>query len=104
MSKKKRHPARKSAGPSPHPPAPKATPSQLLDELSEAHALMRRRRWDLAAEILERLDKRYPSRDEVLAPLVEVSYQRRDFPSYQSACERLLELRPDDPELTLTLA
>src|SRR5712692_3475543 len=98
MSKKKRHPARKSAGPSPHPPAPRAAPPQLLDELSEVDALMRRKRWGQALEILEHLNERHPNRPEVLAPLVEVSYQLKDFPSYQSACERLLELRPDDPE------
>ncbi len=50
MSKKKRRSV---------PKIVKATPRQLVAGLSEANALMRRKRWGAAREILEDLDRRY---------------------------------------------
>lgn len=77
---------------------------QFRDALSEAHDLIDGQQWRAAREALERLDRRYPGRRAVLAAMVEVCYQLGDRPAHQRACERLLPLTPDAPDLWLMLA
>lgn len=76
----------------------------FLTRLQEAESLMDRGRWTEAREVLEDLDRRFSNRGEVLGNLVDVYYELKDFRSYEGACERLLKLIPDDPDLTLMLA
>jgi tetratricopeptide (TPR) repeat protein len=93
--KKKRRPER---------PSGRSASLNLLRRLEEVDALLRRQQWGPARELLEELDRRYPHRQEVLVGLVNVYYHLKDFRHYQTACERLLPLTPDDPDLVLMLA
>jgi tetratricopeptide (TPR) repeat protein len=79
-------------------------PQQLLSELDEADALIRRKQWTEARELLESLDRRYPNRPEVLGMLVNANYDLKDMHGYQRACERLIKLLPNDPDVTVGLA
>jgi tetratricopeptide (TPR) repeat protein len=79
-------------------------PLPLLSGLDEADELMRRKKWVEARSRLEALDQRYPGYPEVLGPLVNVNYELKDMKGYQRACERLLPLEPDDPDVTIGLA
>ena len=76
----------------------------LYEGLIEAERLDRRGESDPARELLDDLDRRYPDRPEVLTALVNVYYELNDIPSYQFACQRLVSLRPDDPDVRLMLA
>jgi tetratricopeptide (TPR) repeat protein len=82
----------------------RSMPRQLEVKLNEATALMQRKRWVEAREILEDLAERYPKQVEPLSALVNVNYELKDTRRYQEACERLLQLMPDEPDLTLGLA
>jgi tetratricopeptide (TPR) repeat protein len=75
-----------------------------LHQLEEAVDLMRRHRWVEAREFLEAFDRRYPSQEEVLRPLLNVYHHLLDYKRYQATCERLLQLNPNDPDVTLLLA
>jgi len=77
---------------------------QFQDSLSEVGDLIDRQQWQAARGELERLDRRYPGRRAVLAAMVEVYYQLGDRQAHQTACERLLPLTPDAPDLWLMLA
>src|SRR5260370_21498362 len=94
MSKKKRRP---------NPPAAVSIPKQLITELSEANRLMTRGRVAEAVELLRSLEQAYPNRAEVLAELVNACYELKDFAQHMVACERLLRLRPDDPDVMMVL-
>lgn len=86
-------------------PALSRSASERLNvELNEVSALMRRKRWSEAREILRDLDRRYPNREEVLTNLVNVCYELHDVRGYQIACERLIKLTPHNPDATLGLA
>jgi tetratricopeptide (TPR) repeat protein len=95
MSAKKRRPQRSPMG------APRLI---NLAELQRAAALMERERWREAQEVLETLHRRHPGRAEVLLPLMEVAYQLHDYRRYETVCEQLLRLQPDDPDLNVTMA
>lgn len=82
----------------------KAVPDDLIFGLGEAQSLMNRKRWREAREVLDDIDRRFANRPEVLTELVNVNYELNDMSGYQRACERLLKLEPDDPELTFGLA
>lgn len=84
--------------------ASKGIPPPLYDGLGKAYRLDRQRKWDQARDLLQDLDRRYPNRAEVLAGLLNVYYELGDVTSYQFACQRLVSLRPDDPDLRLMLA
>lgn len=84
--------------------ASKGMPRQLYDGLEKADRLDRQRKWAEARDLLEELERRYPGRPEVLTGLVNVYYELGDITSYQFACQRLVSLRPDDPDLSLMLA
>lgn len=75
-----------------------------MDGLAEAGLLMSRGQWLEAREVLEALDARYRDRAEVLDGLVNVNLELGDMMRHQLACERLAELIPPDPDLTLSLA
>lgn len=79
-------------------------PEQLIVGLDQARAMMRRKRWLEAREILEPLDRRYPDRPEVLAELVNVYLELEDMSHHQWACERILKHTLPDPDLMLALA
>src|SRR4051794_10953754 len=94
MAKRKRRLERK---------APSTAPRRL-PELVEASALLQQKRWAEARDILEALVQRFPRRVDLLSELVNVNYELHDTRAYQRACERLIELTPDDPDLNLGLA
>jgi tetratricopeptide (TPR) repeat protein len=79
-------------------------PQRLLEKLSEANSLVRRKRWAEARDLLESLAQRHPRQVPVLSALVNLYYDLQDMPGYQHACERLIRLVPDDPDLALGLA
>jgi tetratricopeptide (TPR) repeat protein len=79
-------------------------PRSLAAGLSEADRLMRQRKWLAARELLETLDQRYPNNADVLGSLVNVNYELKDIQDYQRASERLIQLTPDDADVTLGLA
>jgi tetratricopeptide (TPR) repeat protein len=85
-------------------PTSRGIPGRLYDALSEAERLDRQGKWVEARELLEDLDRSYPDRAEVLAALVSVYYELGDLASQQHACQRLIRLRPDDPDVCLMLA
>jgi tetratricopeptide (TPR) repeat protein len=89
---------------SPHRQIVARPPQSLVAGLNEAESLTRRKRWIEARELLESLDRRYPNRPEVLAPLVNANFDLKDILGYQHACERLVQLIPHDPDATLGLA
>lgn len=106
MSKSKRKKQRRQKG-TKHTgtrSAPRGIPPPLYDGLGKAYRLDRQREWDQARDLLQDLDRRYPNRAEVLAGLLNVYYELGDVTSYQFACQRLVSLRPDDPDLRLMLA
>src|ERR687886_1422217 len=82
----------------------RAQPRQLLAGLEEATALMDRKRWNQAHNLLTDLDRRYPNQPNVVALLMDVAFEQKDMQAYQRAAERLLRLTPDDPEVMLALA
>src|SRR5262245_5836622 len=97
MSQKKRKPDKKRF------PERKLS-SKQADLLSDAQSLMRTGRWQSAAEILAQLDREYPNRPEILETRLQVAEHFQDRHQAQDLCERLLLLRPRDPELHLFFA
>ncbi|HBB32163.1 MAG TPA: hypothetical protein DDZ80_01780 [Cyanobacteria bacterium UBA8803] len=95
MSKKKRRPDLEIRGFGSQP---------LLVNISKAEAMMRRRRWDEARNILQSLNEQYPNQVEVLTSLAILYNLTKDFLHYQLVCTQLSQLKPDDPEITLMLA
>jgi tetratricopeptide (TPR) repeat protein len=91
--KKRKQPARRT----------KAPDRRLRDALDQVDYLMGRRRWPEARELLDKLLRTYPQRQEILRPLVEVAVHLNDAHTYQYGCERLLGLRPRDPDLPFML-
>ena len=77
---------------------------QLQVKLTDAAALIKRKRWSEAREAFEDLAKGFPNRTDILAELVNVNYELRDTHRYQEACERLIKLTPNEPDLILALA
>jgi tetratricopeptide (TPR) repeat protein len=57
-----------------------------------------------ARELYEALRERYPGRKEVLGPLMNIYLAAGDMPRFQTVCQELVALRPDDPDLVLSLA
>jgi tetratricopeptide (TPR) repeat protein len=76
----------------------------LRDRLDQARELIEWGRLAQAREILEEADHLHPRRAEVLMALTSVYHELGDKRSLQSACERLLALAPDDPNVVLRLA
>lgn len=93
--KKKQHPARATRS---------APPRQMLEHLAEAERLTKKKRLAEARDLLENLNRRYPRRPEVLTDLVNVYYDLHDIAGYQYACERLLQVDPNNGDIALGLA
>ena len=72
--------------------------------MDKAAQLAAQKRWAEARDLLERLDRRYPRRPELLTELVNVYYELDDTGGYQLAVERLLKADPDNAEAMLGLA
>ncbi|HEX9371462.1 MAG TPA: tetratricopeptide repeat protein, partial [Roseiflexaceae bacterium] len=79
-------------------------PQQLLSGLDQVAALIDRKRWAEARDILESLNRRYPRRYDVLAGLSDVYHTLRDGQRYLEICEQLVKLDPRDPDVALMLA
>src|SRR2546423_1520119 len=79
-------------------------PGRLLDGLEEANQLIRGKRWLEARTVLEKLDRRYPHRLEIVSELAFVYYQLNDFGHHQSATEQAVALDPRNADLALMLA
>ncbi len=76
----------------------------LSPELQKAEALLVRRKWAEAREVLESLSRSYPQNIDVLAHLVNVNYQLKDMSAYQHACERYVEVDPKAADVHFALA
>ena len=76
----------------------------LLDDLDQADALIRRERWPQARDLLADMARRHPNEAEVWGRLVNVNYGLDDRLGYQSAAERLLALDPRNHDLRPALA
>lgn len=79
-------------------------PRRLEKALAEVDGLVNQKHWAEAQELLEELDRRYPKLPEVLSELAYVCFELGDTERYQFACERLLEVDPDDADALLWLA
>jgi tetratricopeptide (TPR) repeat protein len=75
----------------------------LNDGLRQAKALIVRQKWAEAQAILQELSKTYPRRD-VLTYLAETCYELGDMAGYGYACDRLLEINPNDSDTAFALA
>lgn len=95
IAKKKRRPS--------GPPA-RPIPKQVIAELAEAERRISRGQAAAALELLRSLDQVYPNREEILSEMLRAYQELKEFRHYQSVCERLLRLLPNDPELTMALA
>lgn len=78
--------------------------SQLLAQLTKAHAQMRRQNWNQAIEILQNLEAKYPQEPDIYISQINLYYEIGDMLHYQYACERLIEIQPNNADATLGLA
>jgi tetratricopeptide (TPR) repeat protein len=95
VAKKKKRPSRKAS--------PSRSPQQR-DALNEAHALLHRRQWAEARDLLDDMARRWPREPEVLFLLLSVHQQLRDPVRTLSVAERLAPLVPRNPDVVLALA
>ena len=72
--------------------------------LDEIETLAARGRLAEANELLLALEQRYPHREEVMAARLNYYFDINDMRRYQPLAERLIRIRPDDPDLTVSLA
>jgi tetratricopeptide (TPR) repeat protein len=77
---------------------------QLIAGLTQAEAQKRRRNWNQALEILKDLEARFPEEPDVYISQVNLFYEVGDIIRYQHACEKLLEVNPNNADATLGLA
>jgi tetratricopeptide (TPR) repeat protein len=82
----------------------KEKPSPLRQQLREAIGLIRQGYLLDAARLLEKLDRPHPEQAAVLAHRIELVALLRDLPLAHELAERLVALRPKDPEAHLRLA
>ena len=71
----------------------------LLSGLAEAEQLLNQGAIEESIQILEELARRHPRRLEVLGMLLDAYYQQHDMWSYQSVCQQLTELDPDNVDV-----
>ncbi len=69
-----------------------------------ARRLLEEGRPDEARAVLTRLESRHPGHPRILEALAELAYDTGDLLDYQVLTERLLELHPDDADLSLAAA
>ena len=75
----------------------------LLSGLDEAEELLKHRKLDEAAEVLEELQRRYPRRVEPLQMLHEIYIRQHDMWSLQAVCQQIIELAADEDDTWLGL-
>lgn len=80
-----------------------AVEERLREGRAEVDALLERGRTQEAKKALLRLDSRHPGQVEVLDELAELAYQTEDTQYLQAAMERLSLVRPEVPEVLLSL-
>ena len=78
-------------------------PARLKEGLNEAEDLMAGKTWTEARELLESLNARHPRNADVLGELVNVNYELHDNLGYQAACEQMVQVTPDDPDVAYGL-
>lgn len=84
---------------------PPARPALNLNAaLDEIEALSARGQLAEVDEVLQALEQRYPHREEVMAARLNYYFDTQDMRRYQPLAERLYRIRPDDPDLTVSLA
>ncbi|NJK63892.1 MAG: tetratricopeptide repeat protein [Synechococcaceae cyanobacterium SM2_3_1] len=76
----------------------------LSPELQKADALLVRRKWEEAQEVLESLSRSYPQNTDILSRLINVNYELQDMPAYQHACERYVKVDPKAADVQFELA
>lgn len=76
----------------------------LKGELQRAVGFLRRGKFDKAYDALVGLDKTYPDTPAVLVELANYYANVNDIGQYQSTCERLIELDPNQSLFTIGLA
>jgi tetratricopeptide (TPR) repeat protein len=82
----------------------KQKPSVLRQQLREAMSLIRQGYLLDAADLLAKLDRPHPEQAEVLALRIDVAALLREHALAQRLAERLVVLKPRDPEARLRLA
>ncbi len=95
MAKKKAR-ARRQAAP--------AISRRLAEGLAASRELLEEQHWAEARDLLEDLADRFPGRPEALEALLDAYHELNDMQGYEAAAERLVRLKPDDPDLALALA
>ena len=75
----------------------------LTVELQRVEAYAIKENWQGAYEVLQLLAEQYPDNKKVWDYLSEVAYELRDLDTYQIACEKLVELTPDDADTLYAL-
>ncbi len=75
----------------------------LSVELHRAQAYAIKEDWQGAYDVLQLLAEQYPDNRQVWDYLSEVAYELMDLSTYQTACEKLVELTPDDADTLYAL-
>lgn len=96
MSKKKR--------PEKNRPVEKKLSSKQAERLEQARALQRRARWADAGHVLAQLEHDHPDVPEILLAYLDFAQAVRDTVRCEDLAQRLLVLRPRDPQLLLFAA
>jgi len=82
-----------------------STPSQkLIVGIENAHNFLFKKQYTEACELLENLNKNHPRHPEILLALMDVYYELGKMDKYELVCEQLVNLKPKDPDLVLSLA
>ncbi len=82
----------------------RSIPDKLARGMYEASKLMERKKYVEARDAFQDLDRRFPNQEDALRGLANACYEIRDTQGYQYACEHLIKLAPDEPEIALGLA
>lgn len=85
-------------------PARGPLPRRALVTLQDALWLMERHAYADAREKLETLNRQFPQNPDILLALLDVLFEVKDMPAYQTIAEELVDLVPDNPDLLLNLA
>jgi tetratricopeptide (TPR) repeat protein len=80
------------------------TDRRLRDALDRADALLVRQHWTEARLLLDDLLNTHPQHPEILQRLIQAAIPLGDAHTLQYSCERLIGLRPRDPDLPFVLA
>lgn len=97
-------PAKKHSKGTSAQPKSSVVEKRLSQQLEEIDRRTSSGEWRSAHAMLVEMYRRFPDNPHVLSRLLDTSYQTGDTERYQESCEKLLQLLPDDAELTLALA